>query len=78
MEIGALAVLAVLAAINLAVSLLVARAPAYTSGQKVVQITGIWLLPIIGAVVAWGFLRENTPDPVENPHPDEDDHKMLH
>jgi cytochrome bd-type quinol oxidase subunit 2 len=42
---------------NVVVSLLVKRSRYYSAWQKLAQYTIIWLLPLIGAVAIWAFLR---------------------
>ena len=42
---------------NAVVSLLVARTPYYSTFQKLVQCSIAWLLPVLGAVAIWAFLR---------------------
>jgi hypothetical protein len=66
-----------LAVANARVTLLVARSPAYTRGQKTAQIFCIWLLPLLGVVVAWVILKDDIADRPENPHADDDDFKTI-
>jgi hypothetical protein len=52
-----LAVVAILA-FNIGATVLVLRSPEYGPGQKIAQLFVVWLLPIIGAVIALHVLRE--------------------
>ncbi|HZE60984.1 MAG TPA: hypothetical protein VE085_10545 [Burkholderiales bacterium] len=55
-EIG-IALLAALVIGNLAVSVALIRCRFYTPLQKLVQAAIVWLIPILGAVGIWSFLR---------------------
>ena len=57
MNIALLAAVGVLAIANAVVSIAVLRSPAYDSRQKSFQLVLLWLLPILGVVVVWSFLR---------------------
>lgn len=52
-----LAVLIAVLGYQLWVSTLVMRSPMYEPKQKALQLMGIWLIPIVGAVVAHSVLR---------------------
>ena len=52
-----LAIVGVVAAYQLWVSVLVLRASMYEPRQKWLQFIGIWLAPVIGAVVVQSMLR---------------------
>ena len=54
----AIALIGLLVAVNFAVSYRVLRSSAYGVGQKVAQVAIVWLLPIIGLLLVWAFLRE--------------------
>ncbi len=45
---------------NLLVCTAVYRHNGYASRQKAYQYAFIWLIPILGAAVAWAFLRSDT------------------
>lgn len=47
----------ILGGANLVVSFLVVRSEFYSSFQKFAQCLIVWLMPILGAVGVWGFLR---------------------
>lgn len=66
--------------VNTVMSISVAHATTYTKSQKAAQVMGIWLLPVVGALAAWVFLREDDlgPPPPENPHPDRNDFKAWY
>ena len=46
-----------LAIANLWVSVSVIRSPFYAAGQKLVQCLIVWLVPLLGAIGIWVFLR---------------------
>ena len=48
---------ALVATYQLWVSVLVMRASIYERGQKWLQVIGIWLIPVVGAIVAHSMLR---------------------
>lgn len=50
--------LAVLVAANLVVTSAVARSVSYDKNQRMLQILFVWLAPVIGAFLAWHFLKE--------------------
>ena len=59
---------------NLIVTILLLRAPDYDRSQKAIQTLLVWLLPVIGAVLVWQFLRaERVPPEQENPFPEHRD-----
>lgn len=47
----------VVCGVNLLVSLMVVRSRFYSLGQKAAQCAIVWLLPILGSVGVWAFLR---------------------
>lgn len=47
----------VLCLINLYISILVIRCAFYSTAQKLVQCLIVWLIPIIGPIGIWSFLR---------------------
>lgn len=49
--------LALLLVGNLVVSILVLRSRYYSAGQKFIQCGIVWLIPIIGSIGIWAFLR---------------------
>jgi ABC-type nickel/cobalt efflux system permease component RcnA len=63
-------VLVALTAANIVVSLAVQRAITYSTGQKWIQVTLIWLLPFFGALVCWLFLTEHRGNKLNNPMAD--------
>jgi len=52
-----LALIATLVIGNLAVSLSLIRCHFYSRGQKLAQAIIVWLVPVLGAVGIWAFLR---------------------
>ena len=52
--------LAALAAVNLVVSFAVWRSALYETAQRRLQYLLIWLLPLLGAIVAWVVLRNHS------------------
>lgn len=54
-----LILLAILVAANLVVTVVVARSVSYENKQKRLQFLFIWLVPVIGASLAWHLLREH-------------------
>lgn len=46
-----------LAIANLWVSVTVIRSPFYSAGQKLAQCLIVWLIPLLGAIGIWVFLR---------------------
>ena len=57
MEPSLLGLLLVVVAINVYVSLRVCRSHYYSSNQKAVQCLMIWLIPVLGPIGIWVFLR---------------------
>lgn len=55
-----IAVVATIAALNSVASARVLRCPVTSTGQKVAQLALVWLLPVIGAVVAISMTRNET------------------
>lgn len=53
----ALVLFGTLVAINLAVSVNVIRSSFYSPFQKTAQCAIVWLIPLIGPVAVWAFLR---------------------
>lgn len=47
----------VLGLINLYISIIVIRCPFYSPTQKLAQCLIVWLIPIIGPVGIWSFMR---------------------
>ncbi|RIX41985.1 MAG: hypothetical protein D3M94_19245 [Rhodocyclales bacterium GT-UBC] len=56
----ALGALAAIVSIDLAVSLQVLRSPMFSATQKTAQCAIVWLLPIIGPIGIWAFLRSQS------------------
>lgn len=54
-----LAVVALIAA-NLVVCFRISRARSYVASQKIGQMLMVWGVPLLGASVAWYFLKEET------------------
>lgn len=52
-----LALLGVTCLINLIVSVSVIRSPFYSGTQKFAQCAIVWLVPLLGPVAIWSFLR---------------------
>lgn len=50
-------VVGVICIVNLAVSILVIRSPFYSHAQKAAQCALVWLIPLLGPVAVWAFLR---------------------
>ena len=48
---------AMLAIVDLAVTIAISRSAIYEPSQKRIQYLLIWLVPVVGAVVAWCVLR---------------------
>ena len=51
-------IVAAILAINITATVLVIRSREYEWGQRIVQLLFVWLLPIIGAIIALHILRE--------------------
>lgn len=52
-----LVIAGVLCAANLLVSYLINRSPFYSRGQKAAQCAIVWVIPVLGPVGVWAFLR---------------------
>lgn len=50
-------VVALLAAVNVFTSFQVIRSDYYTAAQKFAQCVMVWLIPVLGALLIWSFLR---------------------
>ena len=57
MPLPVIILIALLALINLAVSLQIRHSPHYEPRQKQLQYLLIWFLPVIGAVITWAINR---------------------
>ena len=63
---------------NLVVTIGLVRSPAYTGEQKILQCLLVWLIPLVGALLAWSVLREERQKwRADNPHPDGEDASGL-
>jgi hypothetical protein len=51
-------IVGVVVALNLLVGLRLAKSHSYSTGQKLGQMTMIWALPLIGAIVVWFVMAE--------------------
>ena len=69
MKIVLVMVVCIALAANCAISWGIIRCNAYSSRQKFVQIVVVWLLPILGALLARHFLNENRALPTNSEHP---------
>jgi hypothetical protein len=49
--------IAVIALANIRVSVLVMKCPMYSPSQKMAQCSIVWLVPLLGTVGIWAFLR---------------------
>jgi hypothetical protein len=54
-----LIVVVAVALLNILVSIGIIFSAAYATGQKVMQLCLVWLVPLLGAFIVWCFLREN-------------------
>ena len=61
MTIAVAVILTVLAIANIVVTALLLRSRLYSRGQQLTQLALIWLLPVIGFITVWYFLREANP-----------------
>lgn len=53
-----LTLLAIVAAINVKATLVLARSSYYDPKQKLFQLALVWLLPIVGAVLVWSLATD--------------------
>ena len=60
------AILGIISIGNLVVSVGVILSGTYSAQQKWAQVAIIWLLPVVGALIAWFFLLENRGTPYNN------------
>lgn len=68
------ALIAAICLANLFVSLAVLRSEVLEPEQKIAQLALVWLLPVVGAILAWLVLRDDRqPRRGENPHADRHD-----
>ena len=74
LAIGLGAVLAVVVGLNIYASVRILRDELLGRGQRIIQIAVVWILPLIGAVVALWHLREEKFESrrFESPGPDSD------
>jgi hypothetical protein len=54
----ATSILVVLALVNAVVTVLLWRSPQYLTGQRLVQLGLIWLIPVVGAAIVYYFIRD--------------------
>ncbi len=45
---------------NLLITVAVVRSPSYERTQKVFQVLLMWLLPVLGGIICWYMLREDS------------------
>jgi hypothetical protein len=64
MEIALFGALILLLVANAAITSGVLRSSAYDPSQKALQLLLVWLVPVLGAVFVWSFLRGAASDPL--------------
>ena len=77
MNVAVLATLAFLAIANVAMTVLILRSSAYQRRQKLLQLLLIWLVPVLGPVIVWSFLRGIEGQRVATPFPERSDYSVL-